>query len=169
MDELNVMGKAISFVKKYRYVILVCLLGVALMLLPERKESIQKADQYPLEQIEVSEDLSDQLAQIIGKIRGAGKVEVMLTVSAGAQTIYQTDPKESFSADSGSDQQQTVLITSSDKNQTGLIKQILPETYLGAIVVCQGADDPAVCLAIVEAVSDVTGLSTDKISVLRMK
>lgn len=169
MDELNMMEKAIIFVKKYRYVILICLLGVVLMLLPERKESKSKDLEFPSEQIETSEDLAEQLAQIIGKIRGAGKVEVMLTVSAGAQTIYQTDPKGSFSADSGSDQQETVLITSSDKNQAGLIKQILPERYLGAIVVCQGADDPAVRLAIVEAVSDVTGLSTDKISVLRMK
>jgi len=169
MDELNGIQKLITFVKKYRYVILVCILGVFLMLLPEHTHSKAETTELPPEQIDISSDLAQQLAKILGKIRGAGKVEVMLTVSAGAHTIYQTDPKGSFSADAGSDQQETVLITSSDKNQTGLIKQILPETYLGAIVVCQGADDPVVRLAIVEAVSDVTGLSTDKISVLKMK
>jgi len=36
-------------------------------------------------------------------------------------------------------------------------------------VVCQGADDPAVRLAVSQAVSSVTGISTDRISVLKMK
>jgi stage III sporulation protein AG len=36
-------------------------------------------------------------------------------------------------------------------------------------VVCQGADDPVVKLLIVDAVSKVTGLGADKISVMKMK
>ena len=49
------------------------------------------------------------------------------------------------------------------------VQQVLPESYRGAIVVCQGADSPAVKLAIVEAVSRATGLGADSISVLKMK
>jgi hypothetical protein len=40
---------------------------------------------------------------------------------------------------------------------------------MGAVIVCQGADKPVVRLAIVEAVADATGLSTDTITVLKMK
>jgi len=40
---------------------------------------------------------------------------------------------------------------------------------MGAVIVCQGADDPQVRLSIVDAVSKVTGLGSDKISVLKMK
>ena len=40
---------------------------------------------------------------------------------------------------------------------------------MGAIVVCQGGDNATVRLAIIEAVSNVTGLGADKISVLKMK
>jgi stage III sporulation protein AG len=36
-------------------------------------------------------------------------------------------------------------------------------------VICQGAADPAVRLAVVEAVADATGLGADRISVLKMK
>jgi stage III sporulation protein AG len=40
---------------------------------------------------------------------------------------------------------------------------------MGAIVVCQGGDQPTVRLAILDAVSKVTGLGADKISILKMK
>ena len=50
-----------------------------------------------------------------------------------------------------------------------MITQVIPASYMGAIVVCQGGDRPSVKLAIVKAVSDVTGLTSDKISVLKMK
>jgi hypothetical protein len=41
--------------------------------------------------------------------------------------------------------------------------------YQGAVVLCQGAADAAVRLAVVEAVSKATGLGADKICVLKMK
>ena len=63
----------------------------------------------------------------------------------------------------------TVIITGSDRSQQGLICQQIPPQYLGAVIVCQGADKAAVRLALVEAVSDATGLSTDAITVLKMK
>jgi stage III sporulation protein AG len=49
------------------------------------------------------------------------------------------------------------------------MQTVLAPQYLGAIVVCQGADRSDVRLAIVEAVSALTGLGADKISVLKMK
>jgi stage III sporulation protein AG len=39
--------------------------------------------------------------------------------------------------------------------------------YQGAVIVCQGADNSAVRLAVSEAVSALTGLSSDKISILK--
>ena len=63
---------------------------------------------------------------------------------------------------------QTVII-SSNREESGLIQQIHPPIYQGAIILCQGADSAAVRLSIVDAVANVTGLSTDKITVLKMK
>ena len=42
------------------------------------------------------------------------------------------------------------------------------EEFTGAVVVCRGADDPAVRLRIVEAVSAFTGLGTNRIVVQKM-
>ena len=62
-----------------------------------------------------------------------------------------------------------MIIVDADRKESGLIKQVNPQKYLGAIVVCQGADSPSVRLAITQAVSRIIGLSADKICVLKMK
>ena len=93
----------------------------------------------------------------------------MLTESMGEEIHYQTDEDQTVSADSDSCRSDTVIVTGEDRGQSGLIRKVNPPTYRGAIVVCQGADRAAVRLAIVEAVSAVTGLGADRISVLKMK
>ena len=46
--------------------------------------------------------------------------------------------------------------------------QVYP-VYQGAVVVCQGAENSAVRLAVTEAVSALTGLSSDRISIVKWK
>ena len=93
----------------------------------------------------------------------------MLTVSTGEQTLYQTNNDYSTDANGSQEKTDTVTVTDSQRNETGLIRQVNPPIYLGAVIVCEGADNPAVRLSITEAVSRITGLGTDKISVLKMK
>ena len=45
--------------------------------------------------------------------------------------------------------------------------RILYPTYRGALVVCQGGDRADVRLAVIEAVSVLTGLSSDRITVAK--
>lgn len=162
MDWVKLKSSGMEAVKKYRYVLLVVLAGILLMALPERKEEQEK----PEKTVEASQPcLQESLSDILSQIAGAGKVKVLLTEAAGEQTIYQTD--ENYA---GSDiRRQTVLVTNVSREEAGLVKQVNPPTYQGAIVLCQGADSASVRLSIVEAVSNATGLSTDKISVLKMK
>lgn len=150
--------KLIAWISRYRYVLIVVAVGLILMLMPGG--STPKQEQH--QQIQETEaDFATELAEILSKIKGAGKVEVMLTTSQGQETCYQTNSR-------GEDQS-TVTITDSARNETGLIRQVNPPTYLGAIIVCQGGDDPGVRLAIVESVAKVTGLGADRISVMKMK
>ncbi|MBQ2785581.1 MAG: hypothetical protein IJF02_03665 [Oscillospiraceae bacterium] len=167
MDWIGFQKKALGAVKQYRFAILVLIVGLALMLIPGKREETQSQVSIQAEKQE-SSDMSEELAQILSHIQGAGKVEVMLTVAYGEKTIYQTD-EDISGVENGSTRIETVIITSSDRGQNGLIQQVNPPVYLGAIVVCQGADRSAVRLAIVEAVSKVTGLGADRISVLKMK
>lgn len=162
MDWVKLKSSGMEAVKKYRYVLLVVLAGILLMALPESKEEQEK----PEKTVEASQPcLQESLTDILSQIAGAGKVKVLLTEAAGELTIYQTD--ENYA---GSDiRRQTVLVSNASREEAGLVKQVNPPTYQGAIVLCQGADSASVRLSIVEAVSNATGLSTDKISVLKMK
>ena len=167
--ELTVLKKKIrNYVGKYKYAALILLIGLILMLIPSGKDAampVQQAVEQPKEI--VSEET--RLEEILMQIEGAGKVRVMLTQASGAETVYQTDEDSSRDHDSVSQRRDTVTVTDHDRIQTGLIRQVNPPIYLGAVVVCQGADRAAVKLAVTEAVSKVTNLGADQITVLKMK
>ena len=67
------------------------------------------------------------------------------------------------------DQSDTIIISDSDRNETGLLRKVIYPKFSGAIVVCDGGDDANIKLLIVDAVSKMTGLGADKIAVLKMK
>ena len=109
------------------------------------------------------------LEQILAQIDGAGKVAVLLSEQEGSETFYQTDIESQTGETDTSNQSQTVIVTDSDRNESGLIRRTDPPKYQGAIVVWQGADRAEVRLAIVEAVRCATGLGANQISVIKMK
>lgn len=162
MDWIGYKKQIVEYIVKYRNAIVIVLAGIFLMMLPGTKEQKNQEPQKA-EQIQVG--LEESLAEILSHLSGAGTVEVLLTQAEGEKIIFQTD--EELSADKK--RNQAVLITNSDREETGLVRQINPPKYLGAIVACQGADNAAVRLAIVEAVVSVTGLTSDRITVLKMK
>ena len=157
-----------EIIKKYKYVIMILAIGIVLMLLPTGKKDLPDKTVIS-EQSDNILSVEDQLAQILGSVKGAGKVQVMLSIAYGEEILYQTDDNYSEDSERISDSKNTVTVTDSDRNQSGLIRQVNPPMYSGAIVVCQGADNPSVRLAIMEAASKITGLRTDRISVLKMK
>lgn len=166
MDWLK-MGKNLTGrLKKYRYGLLILAIGLALMLLPAG----QKGETSSISETQPQEiALESRLEDILCQIHGAGRVRVLLTEAEGQIFHYQTDTDSNASGDSESRRQDTVIITGPDRTEDGLIRSVTPPTYLGALVLCQGADSPAVRFAVVEAVADVTGLGTDRITVLKMK
>ena len=150
---------------KYKYPILVALVGLGLMLLPSEQEPTEPAE--PPRAVECS--LEEKLEALLARIEGAGQVSVLLTEKEGSQTLYQTD-SQTDADDSGSRRtDDTVLIEDENRTESGLVRQTLGPVYRGAVVLCQGADDPSVKLAVVEAVRCVTGLGADQISVQKMK
>ena len=166
MDWVAWKNTMVEFAKKYRYVLLVVLVGLVLLALPEEKEPAKQPESI---QTEEKRNLQEDLAAILSQVAGAGKVEVLLTQATGEETIYQTDEDLSTGESTSDIRSDTVLVTGTDRSETGLVRQVNPPTYQGAIVLCQGADSAQVKLSIVEAVMSVTGLRSDCITVLKMK
>lgn len=168
MDISSLSNKLPLWIKRYRYPLVVVLVGLVLLTLPIGKKSATPEETQPIQQ-EVQPDMTQQLKEILGKISGVGRVEVMLTISASETNIYNKDEQINTGDGTSSVRKETVIITDSERNQQALITQVIPPVYRGAIVVCQGADSAAVKLAVVEAVSKATGLGADQITVLKMK
>ncbi len=158
MEWIASKENVLEVAKKYRYVALALVVGIFLMLLPEKETA--PAIQTPVEAT-VQPTLEQSLSEVLSMVSGAGKVKVLLTQAAGELVLYQTDEDSTRS--------ETVLVSNPDREETGLVRQIHPPTYRGAIVLCQGADRAEVRLSIMEAVCRVTGLTSDKIAVLKMK
>ena len=109
------------------------------------------------------------MEDILSCVEGAGQVKVMLSISKGESSVYQTDSSYSQSENNTDTRTQTIIVSDNNRNESGLVYQKNPPVYQGAIVLAEGAEDPQVKLAIVDAVMDVTGLGADRISVLKMK
>lgn len=152
MDHLKKWTQALG---KYRWAVLILLIGVVLMLIPSG--STLKQTQQMQESEPTADDMEQRLTDILSKVHGVGKVQVMLTLEAGETTVYRMD------------EDGTVIVTDQDRAQSGLVERVEAQKYRGAVVVCQGADSPSVRLNIVQAVAGVTGLSSDRIVVMKMK
>lgn len=166
MDRIDITVKLEEILKKYKYALLILFVGILLMIIPEGRTSEIEEEKTEVQQMQTP---AQELEEILEQIDGVGKVKVLLTESSGAQTIYQTDNDTTDSENSESIHAQTVIVTGANREEVGLIATVKAPVYLGAIVVCQGGDIANVKLSVVQAVSNVTGISSDRISVLKMK
>lgn len=169
MELKAIQNRALCFIKKYRYAAIILVIGIIFMLWPSNKTAINSSSETTIENHTHSDTLEHRLANILEKVNGAGKVEVMISEQKGEETIFQNNSDQTTSAENNSLRTETVLVSDSDRAENGLIRQVNPPILQGAVIVCQGADSPSVRLAIVDAVSKVTGLGSDCISVLKMK
>ena len=85
------------------------------------------------------------------------------------QLAQNTELRYSGSATAPEDYSRTsepVLLDGGDREETVVTRTAYP-TYRGALVVCQGGDRADVKLAVTEAVSALTGLSSDRVTVAK--
>ena len=111
-----------------------------------------------------------RLAEVLGTIDGVGRVRIMLTLRAGSSLRLAEDSSLSDSTGGQTKQEKQVLtVNRGSGRQEVVVTQQLYPTYQGAVVVCEGAGSSSVRLAVVNAVSVLTGLSSDRISVVKWK
>lgn len=167
MEIKPLFGKLKELLFKYKYALIVLLVGLSLLMIPEKRETAVKPTTVP--SVENYKIDAQALSEILQSMEGAGRVEVLLSLASGEKKLYQVNQDTSSSEENNSTKVETVIITDSQRNESGLITRTDSPIYRGAIVVCQGADSPAVRLSITQAVSRITGLGADNICVLKMK
>lgn len=111
------------------------------------------------------EQLEATLTELIGSIEGAGRTRVAVTLDAGAETVYALD--ENDGGENGQRQLSHILVDTG-QGQEGLVEMTWEPVIRGIAVVCEGADDITVNAQITQAVSVLTGVSTNRISIAKM-
>ena len=121
--------------------------------------------------------LESKLENILSKINGVGKADVMLTYTESTQMVpvYNKTEKTSNTDESDSGggtrkiqesdvSQEVVYEDENGKNVIATQKTINPKIE-GAIITAEGASNPTIKTSIIQAVEAATGLSTHKIQV----
>ncbi len=159
-------GKALW--KKYRFVVLVILAGVMLMLLPTHSATPEDPHSQTTDRETFSlERVEAKMEEVLSRIEGVGRLQVMLTLQSGSQLHLAEDSDRSVAADEQRTERSTVTISRGSGLEDVVVTQQIYPVYQGAVVVCQGADQASVRLAITEAVCALTGLSSDKVSIVK--
>lgn len=164
------LEKWTGLLKKYRLAALVVLLGVVLMLLPTGDKAQTSGDGgETLWETFSLEETEKRMAEVLGAIDGVGRVRIMLTLRAGSTLRLAEDSSLSDSSSQTKQEKQVLTVNRGSGRQEVVVTQQLYPTYQGAVVVCEGAGSSSVRLAVVNAVSVLTGLSSDRISVVKWK
>ena len=118
-----------------------------------------------------AQELQTELESILGQIQGVGTVRVLLTADSNGERQLAQNSELRYSGSTAAPEDysrtsETVLLDLNDQ-EAPIVTRILYPTYRGALVVCQGGDRADVRLAVTEAVSVLTGLSSDRITVAK--
>ena len=150
---------------KYKYVLLVIGLGVVLMALPTtgQRDKGQEGAQAPAEGFDL-EAFEEKMERALSQVEGAGEVRVVLTLDSDGRQILAQDQERDRE---GGGSSTTVTVGRGSGQQEVVPLQTLAPEFRGALVVCQGGDRADVRLAVTEAVSVLTGLSSDRITVAK--
>lgn len=163
--------KIVPLAVKYRAVLIVLLAGVLLLASGGRsaKEETVASDTsagpaaFDLAAFEQA--LCDKLAAV----DGVGRVELMLSLEESGEAVYAVNTRQTTGMDSSQSYESdlTILSDGSYGEKPVTVKNLLP-TFRGAVVLCDGADNAQVRLAVTQAVSTVCGIGSDKVTVLKM-
>ena len=164
----SVWGKKLrALFDKYKFVFLVILVGVVLLLLPafggggEKEKTPTAASAAASEEFSV-EAMERKLEEALSQVDGAGNATVVLTVRAGPRQVLAQD-RDTDGGGGGS--ATTVTVGRGGGTEEVVPLQTFTPDFRGALVICPGGGEAQVRLRLVEAVSAVTGLGSDRISI----
>lgn len=148
--------------KRYQYVLIVLAAGVFLLLFPTSKEkTVPEPSGQSTGVVFDLDAFQSRLAKTLSAVDGVGQAEVVLSVRSGGRTVLAENQKNG----ENSSETTAVILSKGSGQQAAVTIEVLSPEFQGALVVCDGGGSPAVRLAVVQAVSALTGLDAGKISV----
>lgn len=125
-------------------------------------------------------NLEENLEDILSKMAGVGKVQVLITYSESSEVVAMYNEKNTLNSTEETDTNggvRKIEQTDTDKEiiyeekngeKTPITQKVIMPKIEGAIITAQGATDPSIKTNIIQAVSAATGISTYRIQVFEM-
>lgn len=146
----------------YKYLLLIVLAGIVLLLPAGRSgQTRQEPDIQAAQETFDLPAMERRLEAALSKVSGAGKVTVVLALKDNGRQIYAQDIR----TDQSEQSRTTVVISRGSGVEQPVGVQKFSPAFQGALVVCPGGGDSKVRLQLTQAISALTGLSTEKISI----
>ena len=126
-------------------------------------------------------NLEQSLEDILSKIAGVGKVDVLVTYSETSEVVamynetYTSSNTEETDTNGGTrkieevDTNKEIIFEDKDGKQTPITQKVVMPKIEGAIVTAEGAGNVNIKTNIIQAVSAATGLATYRIQVFEME
>lgn len=151
-------------IEKNKFVFLVLLAGVVILIWPfgggpSETAAVPEAPEHHLA-FSLAEKEA-RLTQVLSQVEGAGEVAVMLSLRTSLEQEVAVDEDQSG-------RRATVTISTGAGAQSEVTLRYRYPEFLGALVVSRGAGDASVRLQITQAVAALTGLRSDRITVIPM-
>ncbi|MFI3251353.1 MAG: stage III sporulation protein AG [Eubacteriales bacterium] len=149
-----------STLDQYKYVLLVIVAGVLLMALPtgesEMIHEMEVAQSYDVAAFE------SRLGAVLSLIDGAGEAQVIVTLKNEGKRILAQDIEQEGG---GVATVSTVTVNAGTGVQEVVEVEHQYPQFQGVVVVCEGGGNPQVKLDLIAAVSALTGLDSNEISI----
>jgi len=163
------LTKPLEVIGRYKYALLVALLGALLLLWPGHTAPSEGQDASLPAGAMTLRETEEAMEAILGRISGVGRVDVMLTLHSSGELVLAEDTTLRYRGDVQSpDDYERSSDTVTDSNGVVVTQERYPQ-YRGVLVVCEGGGSDTVRLQVVEAVSALTGLGADRIAVVKLQ
>ncbi len=153
--------------RRLTVIVLLGLSGILLLTFSELKPKETQQSDEPDKTADISqyeENLEARLSELISSIDGAGRAKVMITLDSGDENVYATEDK---SGEKSYEKSYVVIKQNGDEN--GILLKIAEPEIRGVAVVCEGAGSAEVRQEIINTVTAVLNVGTNRVNISKMK
>lgn len=131
------------------------------------KEAPSSSEQMQTDWDEYKSSLEQELRDVISAMDGVGACEVMITLNETNENVYAQNSSEKTEENKSEYESEYVIHNGENGDDPILIKQYFPQVK-GVVVVCEGGDDIRVKENIVNSVTALFNISSNRISVSKI-
>ncbi len=173
--------------KLMKNVFIAVLFGILLILTGDiisgsnKKEAVTETAEAPMTENSYITELETKTKEILSKVAGAGKVDVMITLSDSGEAVYAQENKTSSSLTdesasqgdrrgiaSETEESTVVTVNNGDGSTSPVVIKEMTAEISGIVIVAEGGDDVIVKNSLIRAAQALFDVSANKVEVFKM-